>query len=377
MSVRGSRPGPVGGRVGALLLFLLLPIGSPASAALPEALSAEAERLEQRLRESARRLPDDHELVAHLRELACVLDPQHCAALRLHLLRSPQANAFMLPNGAMAVFTGLMLRTVAEAELAFVIAHEIGHYVEQHSEERWNTLHRTGNLLNLIAFAAGATGEYQAGALAELGIVAGLFAYSREQEREADRFAAERMTAAGYPLRAGAELFAGLLAEERARPLAIPTLFATHPPTRERVRTLERLAKSAPVPATARDGSRWSELRARHLDSWLDDELGRRSRGDTLVLLERLEQRGDPPGLLHLARAEVLRRSGRPEDLAEAARLLHGLVERGDAPPRAWRLLGQVLKARGEEGRAREAFRRYLELSPDAADRALVEWELQ
>lgn len=361
-------------------LFLGVALGAfalSARAALPEGLWAEAERLEQRLRESPRRLPDDHELVLYLRELVCLLDHRHCQALRIHVLRSPQANAFMLPNGAMAVFTGLLLRTVSEAELAFVLAHEMGHFAERHAEERWATLHRTGNLLNVVAFAAGATGEHQAGALAELGIVAALFAYSRDQEREADRFAAERMTAAAYPLRAGAELFAGLLAEERARPAAMPTLFATHPPTRERIRTLERLATSAPEITASRDGSTWRALRARHLEAWLDDELGRRSRADSLVLLERLERSGDPPQMLRLRRAEILRRSGKPEDLAEAARLLEALVGDGQAPARAWRLLGQVAKARGDQAKAREAFRRYLELAPDAPDRALVELELQ
>lgn len=361
----------------ALGLLVLILLATPVHADSSGALTAEAERLEQRLRDSPRRLPEDHELVVHLRELVCVLDEKRCGGLRLYLLRSPQANAFMLPNGAMALFTGLMLRTVEEAELAFVIAHEIGHYAERHSEERWTTLHRTGNLLNLVAFAAGATGEYQAGAIAEFGIVAALFAYSRDQEREADRFAVERMTAAGYPLRAGAELFAGLLAEERARPTAIPTLFATHPPTRERVRTLERLAASAPEIAVPRDGSRWRSLRARHLEAWLDDELGRRSRADSLVLLERLERSGDPPEILRPRRAEILRRSGKPEDLAEAARLLEALVEEGQASARAWRLLGQVAKARGDQAKAREAFRRYLELEPEAPDRALIEWEMQ
>lgn len=363
--------------LGILLFVTLAALALPIRAQLPEALSAEAERLEQRLRESARRLAEDHELAVYVRELACSLAPAHCGELRVHVLRSPQANAFMLPNGAMAVFTGLMLRTVGEAELAFVIAHEIGHYLERHAEERWLTLHRTGNLLNLVAFAAGATGEYQAGALAELGIVAGLFAYSRDQEREADRFAVERMEAAGYPLRAAAELFAGLLAEERARPMAIPTPFATHPPTRERVRTLERLASTSPSPAAVRDPSAWRALRGRHLAAWLEDELSRRSRADSLVLLERLERQGDPPAVLRVARAEILRRSGRPEDLGLAMRELEAVVADGDAPARAWRLLGQVTRARGEEARAREAFRRYLELEPDAPDRALIEWELQ
>ncbi|MDW8480128.1 MAG: M48 family metalloprotease [Xanthomonadales bacterium] len=373
-----SRQARVAALPGALLVLALLGVrGAAADSSLPDALAAEAERLERRLAESPRRLPDHHELAVFIRELACRLDAERCGALRLHVLRSPEANAFMLPNGAMAVFTGLMLRTVTEAELAFVIAHEIGHHVERHAEERWGSLHRTGNLLNLVAFAAGATGEYRAGAIAELGIVAALFAYSRGQEREADRFAAARMGPAGYPLAAGASLFAGLLAEERARPPTLPTLFATHPPTRQRVRTLERLAAETAPPAAPAPDRGWRELRRRHLEAWIEDELGRRSRPDTLVLLERLERAGDPPAPLRLARADILRRAAKPADLAQAEALIRSVLAEPEPPARAWRLLGQVAKARGDARAATEAFRRYLELDPAAPDRKLIEWELQ
>ena len=48
----------------------------------------------------------------------------------------PQFNAMMAPNGMMLVWSGLLLRVENEAQLAAILGHELGHYLERHSVEQ-------------------------------------------------------------------------------------------------------------------------------------------------------------------------------------------------------------------------------------------------
>ena len=75
-------------------------------------------------------------LRAYLVELACRLAGDHCQDLRVYTVRNPWFNAMMAPNGMMQVWTGLLLRVENEAQLAAVLGHEIGHYVQRHSLAR-------------------------------------------------------------------------------------------------------------------------------------------------------------------------------------------------------------------------------------------------
>jgi len=53
----------------------------------------------------------------------------------------------MAPNGMMQVATGLLLRTANEAQLAYVLGHELGHYRRRHSMQRWSDFQaKAGNL---------------------------------------------------------------------------------------------------------------------------------------------------------------------------------------------------------------------------------------
>lgn len=69
-------------------------------------------------------------------------DPDLKEALRVYLYRAPFVNAFAVSDGIIMVSTGLFAHAETEAELAFVIAHEIQHYKEQHLFERFEERER-------------------------------------------------------------------------------------------------------------------------------------------------------------------------------------------------------------------------------------------
>ncbi len=362
---------------GALLLACLSAADTIAADERLEAtLMAEAELIENRLLASPRRYPDDDPLVVYINELLCRAAAERCPELRLHVLRSPEANAFMLPNGGTAMFSGLLLRFDDETQLMAVLAHEVAHYQYGHSLQRWKEVKATSNVALAISMAAGATGELIAGALAELGLIAGLFAYTREQEREADLFAARRMAELGYPVAGKARLWQSLHAEEQARRRGSLGVFTTHPPTSERLRSAEAAAReqmqSGAVAAPVFQGDYLASI-APHRSDWLADEIGRRSPNDGSVLLTRLQDLPLGQGEVTYFHGELLRRSPHREDRERAFELLLAAVEQDDVPVTAWRSLGQSARALGHVDRAREAFTRYLELVPDAPERLLLE----
>ncbi|MEM7233711.1 MAG: M48 family metallopeptidase, partial [Planctomycetota bacterium] len=100
---------------------------------------------------------------------------------QLHWVDSSVPNAFAVPGGSVAVTDGLLELVESEAGLAFVLAHELGHQQLRHSLRRLGRSLAYHILLNLFL------GAEQA-ALLGTGVEAAQASYSRDQERDADRF---------------------------------------------------------------------------------------------------------------------------------------------------------------------------------------------
>jgi len=162
-----------------------------------------------------------------------------------------KVNAFALPGGYMYIYTGLMKICDNEAELAGVMAHEIGHVSGYHHGESISRQYGYNLVMSIIL------GE-DAGALAQLGAqimgTAGAMFYSRENEREADSIGIDLLVRAGYNPGAMVGFMGKLLAEDRKRGggRGLP-IFASHPPTEERIERLRTLA--AQYPQTLRDNA--------------------------------------------------------------------------------------------------------------------------
>ncbi len=155
-----------------------------------------------------------------------------------------QINAFALPGGYVYVYSGLLKAADNEAELAGVMAHEIGHVVARHSANQLAAQYGM-ELLTQLALGedAGQLGE-MAASLAGAGAMA---RFSRDDEREADEYGFKYMTACGYDPRALLTFFTRLEQLEKSRPSDLERLFASHPPTPERVNLIEQMITKAGV----------------------------------------------------------------------------------------------------------------------------------
>lgn len=187
--------------------------------------------------------PDDHPQVRRLRAIAARIMPQVARwnpraaewAWEVNLIGSKDINAFCMPGGKIAFFTGILDRLkLSDDEVAAVMGHEIAHALREHARERIakNELTQLG---------AGLLGELVAG-----GKYAGAFQFggnlltlkfSRDDETEADLVGLDLAARAGFDPRAGVSLWEKMMAANSGGPL--PWL-STHPSGKNRIREIER-----------------------------------------------------------------------------------------------------------------------------------------
>jgi predicted Zn-dependent protease len=321
------------------------------------------DREEKRLRQSPFVIRDPA-LRDYIQAIACKLAADHCPDVRVHLVSTPLFNASMAPNGMMQIWTGLMLRMENEAQLAAIIGHEIGHYIERHSIERLRDARSRGAFTQFLGLFG------VVGALGQLAILAGMFAYSREQENDADRLGVWLMAKAGYDPREAARVWANLLLEIQARretspELSLP-LFATHPAAQERKAALETLAQANPGGST-HEGL-WQKAITPFRHEWLQAEVKRNRPDESLALLNRLIARFPDQGDFVFARGEVYnqRATGNDEDAALAD--YEAAARLGGEPPQTHRAIGMIYRSRKLAEQARASFERYLQAAPNAPD---------
>jgi beta-barrel assembly-enhancing protease len=125
---------------------------------------------------------------------------------KFRALRDPQPNAFALPNGSVYVSTGLLALMDNESQLGAVLAHEMTHVLRRHTYLQNRSNRKKFLTINIIA----AVGAYAPGgivgaaitiatAIAPFIVIATMFGYSRDLEREADLKGIDMMLAAEYP----------------------------------------------------------------------------------------------------------------------------------------------------------------------------------
>lgn len=153
---------------------------------------------------------------------------------------SEQANAFALPGGKIGVYEGMFEVAENEDQLATVVAHEIAHVQENHSEERVNSQVATQGAVQGAAVLADVSGVPYAdlvagvlGAGAQYGV---LLPYSRNQELEADHVGLQLMAEAGYDPREAVDFWQQMQQQGGESP---PAFLSTHPAPGSRIDELE------------------------------------------------------------------------------------------------------------------------------------------
>lgn len=342
-------------------------------------------KAEQNAAISGRR-SNDSRLEDYIGRVECRVSADFCPEIRVYAMQVPDFNASMAPNGFEQVWSGLLLRVENEAQLATVLAHETAHYVLRHTLERFQTTRRTAGLLLATQFglllggvgvvSAGPVG-FSTGDIGRLIAEGYLAAYSREQEAEADQYGFALMTEAGYAPGEAAKIWAHLIEEQRECDLpSPPALFASHPPSQERLEALQALAERSGKSGTTGRGA-FLDATLAHRGQWLRMELATRRLCRVRVVLDRLIEQGENLGELYYYRGEVFRLRGAEGDLERAIEAYREALNYPAAPVQTERELGRVLWRARRPTAARQAFRRYLKAAESPDDAAMIKAYLE
>jgi len=173
----------------------------------------------------------------------------HAGSWEVVVFESDQVNAFALPGGKIGVYTGILKVANDQEQLAAIIGHEVGHVLEQHSNERIssNALSQTGlaiassvlevkNVANQSAIMAGLGVGLQYGVL---------MPYGRTHETEADIVGQELMARSGFNPEASIRLWKNMASQSKLSP---PEFMSTHPSSETRINQLSKhLSVSTPL----------------------------------------------------------------------------------------------------------------------------------
>ena len=181
------------------------------------------------------------ELVAEVGARVAEASPRREVRYRFAVVDRPEPNAFALPTGRIYVSRGLLALLDAPDDLAGVLGHEVGHVAARHAEGRAHQAAAASLLstLSILAAGLGASSDRDAalaGPASQAAAAASVAAYSREQEREADRLGQDLAVAAGYAPDGLPRALRALDHERRLREgvSPLPRFFDTHPGGPER-----------------------------------------------------------------------------------------------------------------------------------------------
>lgn len=185
---------------------------------------------------------------------------ERCAQLpylfKVHIRQSPTVNAAALPGGHIIVYTGLLDKVASENELAFVLAHEMGHFAHR---DHLRGMGRAFVFITISTLLLGTDSNISKMLAHVLNITE--MSFSRKQETSADEFAIAMLNC-DYGHVAGATDFFETISKEQD-PGKFGHYFASHPESRKRISHLENiirsrgfmLGKRKPLPQT------WRQLR--------------------------------------------------------------------------------------------------------------------
>jgi predicted Zn-dependent protease len=164
--------------------------------------------------------------------------------LTVKVLDAPDINAFALPGGFLYVNTGLILAADEEDQMAGVMAHEIAHVAARHWASQMTKATIAQYAMLPLIFIPMTTAVYYGVMEAYLnGVPLAFLKFSRGAEAEADYLGIQYMYKAGYDPNSYVAFFGKVVEQDRRSPGSVPTVFADHPPTGDRIVKAEQEIK--------------------------------------------------------------------------------------------------------------------------------------
>ena len=193
------------------------------------------------------RLVENEDVADTTQSLQSLVDrlQDRCAPLpysiTVHVTEADAVNAAALPGGHMVIFTGLLAEMTSENELAFVLAHELGHFANR---DHLRGLGRALVLMTASTLLLGADNSINS--MIGQGMVLTELSFSRKQESQADEFALDTLFCHYGHVTDATSFFSKI--PEDGDPGRFGHYFASHPENRRRIGHLEDLARERGYP---------------------------------------------------------------------------------------------------------------------------------
>lgn len=164
-----------------------------------------------------------------------------------NLVESSDVNAWCMPGGKVAVYTGILPFTATEEGLATVMGHEVAHAIARHSMEQMSNQYALQVGAQVVGVATSGRGAIMRGLLNNAYGIGGqlaLLRYSRSNESEADQLGLMFMAMAGYNPESAVP-FWERMASAKSQANATPEFLSTHPSDARRINDIQKLIPEA------------------------------------------------------------------------------------------------------------------------------------
>lgn len=282
-------------------------------------------------------------------------------------LQDNSVNAFALPGGYVGVHSGLILTAQSESELAAVMAHEVAHVTQRHIARMIAAQQKQGMVslaaVALAILAARSNPQAAVGAIAasQAQAISNQLAFSRDNERDADRVGVQILERSGFDTHAMPVFLDRLQRSTRSLETGAPSYMRTHPITYERIADVQGRIYDLPyrqVPDSLDFHLVRAKLRAmqkepRDAVAYFDDLVAERKFANETAARYGL--------VIALLRAR---------DVVRAAKEIKALPQPVESHPMLASLQGRVLTAAGKSQQAIDWYRKQIVSFPN--QRALV-----
>lgn len=323
----------------------------------------------------------DEELETYLNEIAKKLQPPDVfkhIPFKIMVIKNHFLNAFAFPNGVIYIHSGILARMENEAQLATLLAHEMTHATHRHAVKGLRDIKNKTAFLATVQVTLGGVGGGVgdlATLLGTIGTLAAVTGYSRELETEADMEGFKLMVKAGYDPYEAPKLFVHIKKELEEEKIKEPFFFGTHPRLQERIENYEAILNTQY--RGNRVGIKNSEIFLEKIHRLILDN----AHLDLKVGRFKIAQRGvekyltikpDDARAYYLL-GEIFRQKGEEGDMERAKGHYQKAISINPSYPDPYKGIGLIHYKQGEKSLAKKSLELYLSLSPQASDRAYIE----
>ncbi|MCB1661706.1 MAG: M48 family metalloprotease [Pseudomonadales bacterium] len=331
---------------------------------------------------------NDPDMEQHLEALASQLMGEMVSTIGLEVnvlvFKDPTVNAWVYPDGTIAVQTGLLAELKNEAQLAAILGHEISHFLNRHayiqikSKQKQSAI---GKGLGLLATAAVAakTGSLNTGLMDTGQIWADLVTsgYSRKLETKADEQGLQLMITAGFDPNQALPAFEALRIKDDNE-TNLSQIWSSHPDIDSRLKNIKKQIKklkSPPLFTPAEHTYIEKYGTALLVDAQLDMQQRRYQQADNSLKRYTSIIKTEPLAFFMLG--ENIRKQ-HPEGPDFAARLdaYQQAINADSNYAKAYKELGMAYRQQQLYERASAALEQYLSLAPEAVDAPIIRWYL-